>query len=581
MFKNIGYYFKWFYQFWREVKFKMFVILFLTIASVVVKTVYPIFLKYIIDAIEFKEDISKVYTIIYWFAGFIIIHGAILHILPMFRAHLNVLFAAMIRNRYFVKLTAKNFSFFQKFRTGDLLTRLSSDIDGSWENTAWFSCSGIFRPIESVLVLSFTLGVMFSYSVTLSIASFLPIPFLIFVVAKAENRLMKYADEKQVAISKANNVLENLFSGIRVIKSTMSEQDQIIRYQAAVEDRKLKEKRFLKMNEQFHFFSMLINHLGSVIVIFYGSYQVISGSITLGTLLMFIIYIQRLIEPLWSLSWFYASSIQVFKYVDRLIEIDEEDVVNRDKDNNIKIESFKKIELKKVCFGFNERGKESILKDISFDINRGEIVAIVGKIGTGKSTLLEIIAGNYPAKSGEVLFNGYKIEKIPLSELYKVLGYVKQENLLFSESIRDNLVLGDSFSNDEIERSLKLSLMHEELKQFPDGVDTKLGQRGVSLSGGQKQRVSIARSLIRQPEILLLDDITAAMDANTENLFWKGLRRDMKNTACIVVTHRMATAKKADRIIVIDNGGIVQNGSYPSLIAKDGAFSQLMSSGEI
>jgi len=288
------------------------------------------------------------------------------------------------------------------------------------------------------------------------------------------------------------------------------------------------------------------------------------------------------------LSWFYASSKQVFRYVDRLIETEDnvgetfsqpetQRHEGKTLDNKEMLEIF---ELKNIDFRFSSEDEKigNVLNNISFSVQKGETIAVVGSVGSGKTTLLEIIAGNYIADKGDILFNGEKLSAKEIENiLMKRIGYITQQNVLFSESIRDNIVLGDKFSDEEIYDSLKDAMIYDEVINMPKKLDSVLGHRGMSLSGGQKQRISIARTLIRTPELVLMDDVTAAMDAKTEESFWNNFRGKHPDSACVIVTHRLATAMYADKVIVLKKGKIVEYDTHENLIEKEKSiYSRIM-----
>jgi len=572
--KNL-YYFGWFMKLWRKYAWQMTGVILFTVIAIMIKTAFPIFLKNIIDELTGDYVPANVYHMLGIYLIFTIIHEFVQHALPYVRGLMNYVFARDLRNKYFKLYTNKKSTFFKHFRTGDLLTRLTSDIDGDWDRISWYSCSGLMRPLESILILGMTLGVMFHYSVPLTLFSFIPLPFLVLILAKAEDKMTRYTLERQESISRCNNVLEACFSGIRVIKTTISEEDQERKYDEALQERVLREKKFLQMNQVIHFYSMLVNHAGSIIVLFIGSILVMKGSITLGTFLLFITYMRRLIEPIWTLAWFYASSKQVFKYVDRLDETSESFNILSEYEGTKSIEQVESLALKNVDFKFHD-AEENLLNNINISVNKGETVAIIGKVGSGKSTLLELIAGNLESTKGEIDLNGFDIHTYKKEDVAKLFGYVRQENILFSETIQHNLELGNKFTDDAISDSLDISLMTNEIIAFPLKMGTKLGQKGISLSGGQKQRLSIARTLLRKPQIILMDDCTAAMDAETEKKFWDKLRAQNNEITSIIVTHRLATAKHADKIFVLDEGEIKASGSNQELLENSDLYKQIM-----
>ncbi|MBS1537606.1 MAG: ABC transporter ATP-binding protein [Bacteroidetes bacterium] len=545
--------FNWFSRFWRQNIPDMMVVCCLTLLAIVFKIGFPILVKTIIDTLQVKFKIADVHNLIwvYLFAGIALeLFG---RILMLSRARMNLKFAEQIRAFYYKVFTLKGSRFFAKYRTGDLLTRLTDDIDGSFDRVSWFACSGTMRPIEAILVLGFTLSVMFYYSWELTLWSFLPLPLLVLIMSKTKEKLIRYTDEKQEAASNCNNVLENCFSGIRVIKSTASENDQLRKYEQVLENRISKENQFLKINQLVHLFSMLNNHAGTIIVIIVGSYFVIQNKIEIGTFFMFIIYLERLLEPLWTLSWAFASQKQIMRYAERLSQTEQDNDYETIalSTKYLSNQSFRSIKFENVSFQYDS-ATESVIRNLSFDVKAGEILAIVGEVGAGKTTILELIAQNLRPVSGQIFINGIDIQQISSSEISDFIGYVRQESILFSETIHQNLILGDSFSDIEIENALRHAQLTAEVQKFEEGLQSKLGQRGLSLSGGQKQRVSISRTLLRRPKLLLLDDCTAAMDAQTENNFWQSFKKNYPKTACIVVTHREQTMKQADRILYLE-----------------------------
>ena len=554
-------YFKWFWTYWKRTKLTLIFITFFTVLTIMAKISYPLFLKFVIDELSKDYQVDHAYKLVFFFLMLSLFREILWEALPFSRATMNGLYTAWMRNDYFQKLTKKANSFFIKFKTGDLITRLTDDLDGSWVRICWYSCSGIFRPLEAILILSFSLSVMFSYSVKLTFFTFLPLPILVYIMHKLDERILRYTEEKQKSISRCNNILEACFSGIKVVKTTLSEQYQYNQYQNAIADRISKEKKFLKVNQLVHLFTMMVNHFGTVVVILVGSFYVGKGEITLGTLLMFLMYLKNLIEPIYTLSFFWASSKQIFQYVERMMAIDETRCNLSDGDIGEKMDEFIDLEFKNISFKYEDIN-ENILKDINFKIKKGEKIAIMGAVGSGKTTLLELISRNLEPTGGEIIVNGKKLENISRNSFLKHIGHVRQENILFSESVRRNIVLGDDFVEESVHDAIKNSLLEKEIKSFHKGIETMVGSKGSLLSGGQKQRLAIARTIIRKPQLLLMDDCTASMDAQTENDFWKKFNENHQTCSSIIVTHRMSTAKEADKILMISDGMISEISSH-------------------
>jgi ATP-binding cassette subfamily B multidrug efflux pump len=547
---------QWFMRFWRNNAKQMTIVLTLTVITIGLKTGFPIMLKLIVDQLQGKFDLRSIHSAIwlYFFVG--IIHELFSRVLPLSRARMNFRMAEQVRVFYYNIFTRKGFGFFQKYRTGDLLTRLTDDIDGAHDRISWFGCSGVMRPIEAILILGFSLSVMTYYSWQLTLWSFLPLPFLVVILSRAQERLVRYAEAKQEAVSECNNLLETCLSGIRVVKSTQSEQDQLHKYQQALDERVRREKDFLRINQLVHLFSMMTNHIGTIITVIVGSYFTISNTIDLGTFLLFVMYLDRLVEPIWTLCWSWASSKQIMKYAERLSDTEREKDFEYFpfKTNLLQGKEFNSLIFQDVVFEYPASDSSvPALRPTSFTLRKGEILAVVGEVGVGKTTLLELVAKNLLPTSGKILLNGVEMSKISSEELSRYLGYVKQESVLFSETILQNIELGNIFSESEINSALETAQLLPEIVRFDNGLESRLGQKGISLSGGQKQRLSIARTLVRAPQLLLLDDCTAAMDAGTESRFWHSFKQKYPDTACIVVTHREQTVRYADTVLNLEN----------------------------
>ena len=547
---------QWFMRFWRNNAKQMTIVLTLTVITIGLKTGFPIMLKLIVDQLQGKFDLRSIHSAIwlYFFVG--IIHELFSRVLPLSRARMNFRMAEQVRVFYYNIFTRKGFGFFQKYRTGDLLTRLTDDIDGAHDRISWFGCSGVMRPIEAILILGFSLSVMTYYSWQLTLWSFLPLPFLVVILSRAQERLVRYAEAKQEAVSECNNLLETCLSGIRVVKSTQSEQDQLHKYQQALDERVRREKDFLRINQLVHLFSMMPNHIGTIITVIVGSYFTISNTIDLGTFLLFVMYLDRLVEPIWTLCWSWASSKQIMKYAERLSDTEREKDFEYFpfKTNLLQGKEFNSLIFQDVVFEYPASDSSvPALRPTSFTLRKGEILAVVGEVGVGKTTLLELVAKNLLPTSGKILLNGVEMSKISSEELSRYLGYVKQESVLFSETILQNIELGNIFSESEINSALETAQLLPEIVRFDNGLESRLGQKGISLSGGQKQRLSIARTLVRAPQLLLLDDCTAAMDAGTESRFWHSFKQKYPDTACIVVTHREQTVRYADTVLNLEN----------------------------
>jgi ATP-binding cassette subfamily B protein len=561
--------FTWLRQFYKQHPRKMLSVLLLTVVTTGIKVAFPILLKYIVDSMQGDFQLSgtqkfiwwqwdfqsfSVQELIWWYLAAGFVHEFFTRALPLSRAYVNMTFAALIRTTYFQQFTAKATAFFQRFDTGDLMTRLTDDIDGQWDRIEWYSCSGIMRPIEAILILGFTLSVMIYYSWELTLWSFLPLPFLVIMLARLQDKLSSYTNAKQQAASASNTVLENCLSGIRVVKSTNSQKEQLERYTNSLDERIKREKKFFIINELVHLLSNIVNHTGTIIVVIVGGYFTMNGRLELGTFLLFMLYLERLIEPIRTLTWFFASSRQIARYAERLYSTEKyspfesKDVIQA----SPALEQFHGISFENVSFRYLEKSP-LVLDNFSMSIKQGEMVALVGAIGSGKTTVLELIMKSLQATDGTVKINDIDVQNISMDYLSRLVGYVPQQALLVSDTIENNIILGNttSIAQQDIIVSLQAAQLSKEIERFPQGMQTHIGQRGVTVSGGQKQRLTLARTLARRPQLLLLDDSTSAMDATTEEHFWQDVRRHFPNITVLVATHREATMKFADRIIYL------------------------------
>jgi ABC-type multidrug transport system fused ATPase/permease subunit len=564
---------KWFLPYWNEKRLHLVFVFFTTALAIAAQTSLPLCLKFLIDMLNTKNFSTRsAYLLVGGYLSIAVFTTFIQQLLPFLRLKGNVFFTARIRNDYFKKASEAAPSLWENLTTGDVVTRLTDDIDGSWDRVGWYSCSGIFRPIEAIMVMGLTLGVMFYYSVPLTLASCLPIPIMVFILAKYGDKLTSETNNKQKAISTCYDMLETSLTGIKVIKTTLSEESHLRRYREALDDRVIKEMDFLKINQLLSFLSTLVNNAGFITVLFFGGYLVIHDKITLGTFILFGSYLRVFIGPMWTLSWFFVSSKQTFRYVERIREIGK--FPRKHESGSHRIREFHDLSLKNVSFKHSATDRK-ILEDITFHLKRGEKWAIVGMIGSGKTTLFELITRHYSSGHGTLLVNGRNILEYHGDDLESLIGYVPQDTLLFSDTIKENLLLGADFDKEELTSSLNEAQVLDEVMKLPKGVSTLLGQKGQSLSGGQRQRLAIARTLLRRPKLLLLDDSTAAMDASTEKQFLKQLLSDSTLT-CLFSTHRKNVAMKMDKVLVLHDGKLIESGSPRDLYEKNGFFYKLM-----
>ncbi|MEO0233882.1 MAG: ABC transporter ATP-binding protein [candidate division WOR-3 bacterium] len=548
---------KWIWQVWKEEKRFLILLFFITLLSTFVTVAYPFVFKILFDnlnkilnsKIEIKNPMVEIYRIVYFLLGVGIVR-IFSGMYPTLRAFMNYRFENKLRMKYFSYILKKDYSFFNNFRTGDLVTRLTDDLS-DFPKICWFLCSGIFRALDSSSKIFFCLVVMFFLNWKLTLLSVLPIPLMVLFFYLLSSKLYLSFKMNQEAISEINNQLEMSFSGIKIIKSYNKESQYNRFFEKALNIRMKTEIDLIKLNSLINLVYEYIDRIAQIVVILYGGMLVLKGEISVGTFYAFYTYLSILIYPVLDLPQLFVSGKQSFVNIDRLEEIKDYPVKIYNSNKNLKIDKIENIEFENVSFGYNQ--KNLILENLSFKFNKGEKIIIVGQVGAGKSTLLNLLSGFLIPTSGRILINGIPFEDIDLKSYREKVGFVLQEPLLFSGTLKENILFGvEDYEKDYYEKVLKIINMEDEIKRFLLKDETLVGQRGTSLSGGQKQRISIARALMKKPELLIFDDITSSLDTGNEKKLWDSLKEFLKESITIVVSHRLATIKYMDKVIFLN-----------------------------
>ncbi len=562
---------KWIFRQWKEHKQFIALLVFMTMLSTAVTIAYPYVFKKIIDSfqniVKHKELYPNPQGIVFKYIMIIFAIGfaqLIVSLYPGLRAFMNVTFENALRLKYFKPLLEKDFTFFNKFRTGDLVTRLTNDLT-DFPKIGWFLCSGIFRAFESLNKILFCLSIMFFLSWKMTLITLIPIPIMIAIFYVTSNKLYKQFQKNQEAISEINNQLEMSFSGVRIIKSFVCENKYKRFFDKALDERFKTEMKVVKLNTMLSMVYMYIDRFAQISVILYGGYLAVNNKITIGTFFAFYSYLEMLIYPILDLPQLFVSAKQAFVNIDRLEEIKDFPTTESSDDNKVKISKIDEIKFKDVSFHYN--GEEEVISNISMDIKKGDRVLILGPVGSGKSTILGLISGMYHPEKGEITINNLPLENIDKITLRNKIGYVAQEPLLFSGTIKENVEFGkENLSDEEFWELMEIVQLKKEILSFTDKENSKVGQRGISLSGGQKQRLSIARALVRKPEILIFDDITASLDADNEDKLWTSINAKYEEITCFIVSHRLSTLRYVDKVMFVDSGNILGIGNHSELL---------------
>lgn len=470
--------------------------------------------------------------------------------------------------RHFLKMTP---TFYEKNKTGDLMARSTNDLRAISE-TAGF---GIMTLVDSTLYLStliITMGFVVSWKLTL--AAILPLPILAFILQVLGKKIHERYMTAQEAFGDLNdNVLEAV-AGVRVVRAYVQERASEQRFADMTEDVYKKNMHVEKIDALFMPFSKVLTALTYMIGLGYGAYLVSAGEMTLGNLVTFNVYLGMIVWPMFAIGELINVLQRGNASLDRVMETlnYEEDV--KDPDEPADINQPESVGFNDVSFTYPMSHAVN-LDHIDLQLERGQTLGIVGKTGSGKTTFVKQLLREYPAGDGEIVFSDVALQSLKKDQVRDWIGYVPQDHVLFSRSVRDNILFGRPEATEEdIAESIRLSYFEKDLQMLPAGLDTLVGEKGVALSGGQKQRISIARALVKNPEILILDDSLSAVDAKTEVKIIENIQSEREGKTTIITTHRLSAIQHADWIIVLDDGRVIEEGRHEDLLAKNGWYKE-------
>ncbi|MCF7796753.1 MAG: ABC transporter ATP-binding protein/permease [Lentisphaeria bacterium] len=554
---------KWFVGYWRRQWRGMLALFLLTTVGIALRSLYPYVFKYVIDSLTEGVDFTRVRTWILVILGLGIAREITQWLLPSTRYFLNLKFGQAIRLDHFDSILRKNHRFFNRFRSGDLITRLTDDIDGDLK-LSWFSASGVMRPVEATLTLLFSIILMATLHWQLTLLAILPLPLIVWIMTKTEHWQARAYSERQKATSDTVDVLESVFAGIRIVIGYATEQAQTKIFHRTLGERKIKEERVVFVRSLLESLGSVINQVGLVIVLFAGGWLVIQKSISIGDFYAFVAYLTAITEPIWTISWFFVSSKLAETSVQRLKELKSGDnlVMGTREPEEIRDEETV-LTFENVHFAFPGTGVP-ILEGVDLTLQPGEIVAVVGAVGSGKSTLLQLAGGLLTPDEGRIEFQQVPVHDLTPEVRARMIGFVPQEVILFSGSVAENITMG----REHIEPVHMASASRTSVLENEVSPEKMVEQGGVGLSGGQRARTAIARALAGNPRMLLLDDVTAALDLTTERHFWQHLRSDYPEVAVLVTTHREATAYASRRVLWLEKGRIRAVGQHRELLKK-------------
>ena len=476
-----------------------------------------------------------------------------------------------LKNEIYQQYQNLSLNFYKSNKTGDLMNRISEDVN----KVRMYAGPAIMYTINTVTLFLVALIYMISVAPKLTLYTVLPLPLLSFIIYKLSKVINNRSRVVQEYLSHLSAYTQESFSGISVIKSYGIEERNFDEFHKLSEESKQKQIDLTKVQALFFPSMILLIGISNILVTYVGGMQYINGEIKeIGTIAEFLIYVNMLTWPVATVGWVTNLVQQAEASQKRINQFLQEDpeIKNLSKTpTNIN----GNIEFKDVTYIYNDTNIKA-LDTVSFSLKKGETLAILGKTGSGKSTILDLIGRLYDVQGGQILIDGTQINQVHLKSLRDYVGYVPQDAFLFSDTIKNNIMFGkEDATEQEVINAAKNADVHKNIMKFTNGYKTKLGERGVTLSGGQKQRVSIARAIIKAPEIMLFDDCLSAVDTETEEKILKNLRKISQGKTTIIVSHRVSSAKDADAIIVLEDGKIIQKGTHESLVNTDGYYKAL------
>jgi ATP-binding cassette, subfamily B, multidrug efflux pump len=539
----------------------------------------PLFVKTTIDSLfevstpkNFSEILSMMLKIggIYMLLAFL--KGLFLFFLRQSIIIMSRLIEFDLKNEIYNQYQKLDYSFFKKNNTGDLMNRISEDVT----QVRMYLGPGVMYTINLAILFTLIITQMVKINGTLTLFVLLPLPLMSFLIYKVSSKMNKASHSVQEEQSRISTLIQETFSGIRVVKAYSREKETKQKFDESVEEYKKRKMKLVYINALFMPTITFLIGLSTLLCIYIGGLMTYKNDLTLGEIVAFIFFVNNLTWPFASVGWVTSIIQRAAASQERInVFMKEKPSVQNTNDNPFHFEG--EIEFKNVTYTYPNSGITAV-DNLSFKINKNESFAIVGSTGSGKSTVLNLLMRQFDPTSGEIFIDGKNINEINIHDFRRQTGVIPQDVFLFSDSIGNNIKFGSNaehVSEDELIEITKKAHVYHNIEAFPDKFETLLGERGVNLSGGQKQRVSIARALIRKPSLLIMDDCLSAVDTETEEIILNNLKKDQNVQTSVIVSHRISSLRNANKIIVLENGAAIEAGTHQELLDNQGIYFEI------
>ncbi len=562
-------------DFYKNNKKRLFFIIIVTILATLITLSFPYLLKLIIDGIKSNLAPTQIIRYVLILLGLGLLRATASVYLPFLRGRTNEIFQWQTRSQLFRHILKMGINFTNRFPSGDIIERLDQDLG----ELSWFACSGIFRPLEGIFTIIVALIILIKINPLLTLFSVLPISIAVIVWLKLGPLVYLGYRKWRESMSLVSSYLEASFSGIKIIKSYVTEPNYIMRFIEILKERLYNALKVTKAEAKINIFFSGIAELGILIILWVGGTLVIKQKLTIGEFIAFNAYILMLITPMFDIGNFFVAGRRAKAGAERLsaLKTIEADIKVLSTQPKI-IQSWSKIEFYNVSYRYDPK-LPFVLQEINLKITPNLKLGIAGTVGSGKSTLVKLLLRIIDPTYGKITLNDISYSEYDILSLRSMFGYVPQESSLFSDTLINNILWGRSlsFTNDKehLQKIIEITQLTDDIKLLPDGINQLIGEKGLTLSGGQKQKVALARALFNRPSILILDDATSNLDAQTEQQIIKSLLLSKLYEAMIIISHRLSLLSGCDLIYCLDKGKIIEQGTHRELLKRHGLYYKL------